>query len=190
MVLTMSADSGPVRASDDQIAAWAEVRPAPVCRTPQEVAAARVAVDRLKGSGDGRLRFLAQGIEAALDWVTGATAWAPVLDTGRPQPNMRELADEVEEAGRIAAGLIPFTGQRFSESGRIIGRGVQELLAWWMLPAYPAPPWLDGDLEPAALAALALGVVGADPATLTACRATRTPFPYDVTDFAGRPGWS
>lgn len=183
MVL-MSADNGPVRASDEQIAAWAEVRPAPVCRTPQEVAAARAAVDRLNGCGEHRLWFLAQGIEAALAWVTGAKEWAPVLDRCRPRPNMRELADEIEEAARIASGLIPFTGQRFSESGRIIGRGVQELLAWWMLPAYPAPLWLDGDLEPAVLAALALGVVGADPATLTACRRTRTPFPYEVPDFA------
>jgi len=183
MVVLMTADNGPVWARDDEIVAWAEARPAPACRTPDDVAAARSAVDRLRGCGDRRLWHLAHGVELALDWATGASDWAPVLDTGRPRPNLRELAEVATEAGQVAAGVVPMPGQRLSDAGRITGRGVQELLAWWMLPAYPAPAWLDPDTEPAVLAALVLGAVGADPAMLTA-RASRAPFPYDVTGLA------
>lgn len=181
MVVLMSADRRPLRASDDEIAAWAEVRPAPACRTPEDVAAARSAVERLRASGDRRLRFLAQGVEAALDWVTGASEWAPVLDVRRPRTNFRELAEVLSEAGKVAAGRVALPGQRLSDAGRITGRGVEELLAWWTLPAYPAPLWLDDGVEPAAVAAVVLGAVGSGPSTLTA-RVSGAAFPYDVAD--------
>ena len=119
MVVLMSADRRPLRASDDEIAAWAEVRPAPACRTPEDVAAARSAVERLRASGDRRLRFLAQGVESALDWVTGASEWAPVLDVRRPRPNLRELAEVLSEAGQVAAGRVALPGKRMSDAGRI-----------------------------------------------------------------------
>jgi hypothetical protein len=183
MVVLMTADNGPTWARDDEIAAWAEVRPAPVCRTPEEVAEVRSAVEWLRASGDRRLRFLAQGLESALDWATGASVWAPVLDVRRPRPNLRELAGVISEAGQVAAGLVPMPGQRLSDAGRITGRGVQEMLAWWTLPAYPAPAWLDGGAAPAAFAALVLGAVGADPARLTAL-ASSASFPNDVADRA------
>lgn len=182
MVVLMSADRRPLQASDDEIAAWAEVRPAAARRTPEDVAAARSAVERLRASGNRRLRFLAQGVESALDWVTGASEWAPVLDVRRPRPNLRELAEVLSEAGQVAAGRVALPGQQPSDAGRITGRGVEELLAWWTLSAYPAPAWLDGGMATAAVAAVALGAVGSDPSTLTA-RVSKAVFPYDV---AGR----
>jgi hypothetical protein len=159
---------------------WLSVRPAPTARSAGEIELAKAAVDGLAVTDDPRLVALAGGAQLAIKWTDiGGRAPASGRDVGAPC--VREIAQEIYRAGRAAAGQPCALIGRMDDRDRILGRGVQEWLAWAYVQGYPTPLWLVSGMPASEIHAFVLGRVGLGPGGLDG-PASAEPFGYDVDD--------
>lgn len=176
------------RLTDAEMAAideQANRRPAPLARSGPEIQATLRAVAELAYCGDRRCEALAKGAYFAARWVSGESAYAPASTRTLPVPNFREVAFEIETAGRCAAGAQVFPNSSWCDEGRIAARGVEEWLAWAFMPAYPTPVWLVAG-APLDDVRWVLGDVGLDKPGWPGLRGqfpSNGLFAYDVADF-------
>jgi hypothetical protein len=167
-----SATGRPARPVADQD--QGTVRPFPSPRGDVVVVTASRALLPWLQSADVRAKALAVGAFLASEWVTGSASTSPILGEQLPDPNLREVTCEYGFAALVAAGLVPMPteapGAGWTDLGRLVARGVEAWLGWFVWADVPVP----GFLRPGAerhvfemLGEVGLGDAGLDGPTIS-----------------------
>lgn len=140
-------------------------RPWKCARLEAEVHAAVPALRPWLVGPDLRLKTFAVGALWAFKWTCGIDATTPVTREELASPNFRELLAECAMAALVAAGTLPSPASGWTESGRLLARGSETWLLWWLWAGSPLPVLLTPGVNAAEVAA-DLGDVGLSAAGL------------------------
>jgi hypothetical protein len=151
-------------------------RPMVSARAESEVQAAAPALRPWLTGPDVRLKAFAAGALWAFKWASGVDEWTPVTREPLASPNFREVLAECALAALVAEGVLPSPASGWSDAGRILARGAEVWLSWWLWPTAP-PPALLTPGAPAGEVAGMLGDVGLGPAGLDGPSVSSARFP-------------
>lgn len=152
-------------------------RPAAMVRSWPDLTGAVVALRPRLTDPDVRVKGLAVGAFAAWRWVTGGASTSPVTREDVPEASFRDQVAECALATMVAGGVLPapYT-DGWTDLGRIVARGSEAWLVWWLWRSAPTPPLLRADATTAEVRAM-VGVVGSGPQGLDGPQVSQAAFP-------------
>lgn len=146
-------------------------------RPDAELRAAAPALRPWLTGEDFRLKAFALGALWAFKWTEGIDATTPVTREQLAQPNFRDQLAECAMASLVAEGILPSPAQGLSDTGRVLARGSEVWLTWWLWPSAPLPALLAPDAAASEVAAMlgevGLGATGMDGPAISPARLPR-----------------
>ena len=151
-------------------------RPLVKARTGVELHAAVPALRPWLTCPDFRLKAFALGAFWAFKWTEAIDNKTPVTREQLELPNFREQLAECAMASMVADGVLPAPSQGWSDIGRILARGSEVWLTWYLWPTAPLPALLTEGATVGDVAAM-LGEVGLGPAGMDGPNISPARFP-------------
>lgn len=153
-------------------------RPAPRVRSAVGIASVQDGLAWNFAAEDPRVAGLALGGTHAIEWVEGMRTTAPLYEGEWPDPTIGDMIDVAATGAAMASGRPLTREQRVTDATRIYGRGIQEILLWWVHLGCRRPLWTIAGVDPDDVITMCVGQVAED-LDLAATHASEHAFPYD-----------